>query len=177
MLLNMDFVKRYSYIYNQIELTSAEIELFEAVSPRVRSQGFFEVSDFLAVCAWKSTRTKSLVRSNTPERVIEISRIALRCSEDLRIPILSLLRGVSTPTASALLTVWQPDSYTVIDFRVLNSLKCLRHDLVKQSQLAELGKSYSAYAKMMRAVSREIGCDLRSLDKALWMYDKVSANT
>lgn len=173
--LDRIFVQEFSTLYDQTELSTKEIALFDEISPRLQGRGEYEFDEFLAVCDWKSTRTRPLVQSNSREMVSEVTRIAFSCSEDLRVRVLSLLRGVSTPTASALLTVWKPTSYTIIDVRVLSALRHLSHRLLTQESTSELEGSYTRYLGLMRAISYDLECDLRSLDKALWTFDKTRA--
>lgn len=160
-------------IYDEREESNLERRLFQQVSSGLQHRGFYEIEEFHDVCDWKTTRTRSLVRSNTAEDVEEISRIAFTSSEHLMVPILSILRGVSTSTASALLAVWRPDLYTIIDVRVLSALRFLSHPQIDGADLRALDKSYGAYVSLMRAISTSLGTDLRSLDKALWTYDKT----
>lgn len=171
-MLNSDLVLEYLNFYNQGEESSSERFLFKCVSPAVEKRGEYLQEEFLQVCDWKTTRTRSLVRSNNPSHIAEITRMAFQCSDNLRVPVLSILRGVSTPTASALLTVWKPDEYTIIDFRVLSALSNLSHGAIAKTDLTRAQKSYIDYLILMKTLSESIGCDLRSLDKALWMFDK-----
>ncbi len=171
--LDRIFVHEFSTLYDQTELSVEEQALFAEISPKLQVRGEYELEEFLAVCYWKSTRTRSLVQSNTRETVSEVTRIAFNCSESLRVQVLSLLKGVSTPTASALLTVWKPTSYTIIDVRVLSALHRLSHRLLSPDSMTLVEKSYSKYVGLMRAISNDLECDLRSLDKALWTFDKT----
>ena len=171
--LDRKFVQEFSTLYDQTELSVTEQALFSEISPKLQDRGEYNFEEFLAVCDWKSTRTRSLVQSNTRETVSEVTRIAFSCSEDLRVQVLSLLRGVSTPTASALLTVWKPTSYTIIDVRVLSALPLLSHRLLAPESMSPSENSYAKYLSLMRAISHDLGCDLRSLDKALWTFDKA----
>ncbi len=100
-MLDKDFVKEYSTLYDKTELSPLERDPFSETSMKLQDRGEYEFEEFLAVCNWKSNRTRTLVQSNTHANVSEIGRIAFNCSEDLRVQVLSLLRGVSTPTASA----------------------------------------------------------------------------
>jgi len=166
-------VQSFSEIYDEREETHLERRLFGQVSAELQHRGFYEIGEFHDVCDWKTTRTRSLVRSNSREDVEEISRIAFSSSEHLKVPILSILRGVNMPTASALLTVWRPDLYTIIDVRVLSALRFLSHPEIDGANFDGIAKSYSAYVSLMRAISSSLGTDLRSLDKAMWTYDKT----
>lgn len=171
--LDDKFVQQFSKLYNTNEISATEVVLFAEVLPKLQSRGKYELEEFFAVCDWKSTRTRPLVQRNLCEHVSEVTHIAFNCSEWLQVPILSALSGVGTPTASALLTVWRPNSYTIIDFRVLNALSKLSHHLLNQESLAGISNSYTTYLSLMRSLSRSLGCDLRSLDKALWTFDKT----
>ncbi len=171
--LDSKFVEQFSELYNTNEISDTEVILFDEVSPKLQSRGKYELEEFFAVCDWKTTRTRTLVHRNRREHVSEVTHVAFNCSEWLQVPVLSALSGVGTPTASALLTVWRPNSYTIIDFRVLNALSKLSHHLIDQESLAGLDKSYTKYLALMRSLSRSVGCDLRSLDKALWTFDKT----
>jgi hypothetical protein len=174
--LDRVFVQEFSTIYDKTELSITECALFGETSLRLQARGEYEYEEFLAVCNWKTPRTQSLVQSNSRETVSEVTQMAFSCSEDLRAPVLSLLRGVGTPTASALLTVWKPTIYTILDVRVLDAMPHLSHPLLAQESIPALRKSYSRYLGLMRKVSRDLGCDLRSLDKALWTFDKTRAD-
>ncbi len=171
--LDRNFVHEFRTRYDQTELSVTEQTLFDVISPKLQDRGEYTLEEFLAVCDWKSTRTRSLVQSNSREKVSEVTRIAFNCSEELQVQVLSLLRGVSTPTASALLTVWKPTFYTIIDVRVLSALRRLFHRLLVPESMLHLERSYSKYLSLMRAISIDLGCDLRSLDKALWTFDKT----
>lgn len=171
--LDHTFVREFSSLYDELELSPEEQFLFGEVSPKLQARGAYNLDEFLAVCDWKSTRTRSLVKRNSPELVSEVTRIAFASSEVLQIPILALLEGVGVPTASALLTVWRPSIYTITDRRVLDALPHLSHCLLARVSVSALKKSYSTYLDVMRSISRDLDCDLRSLDKALWTFDKT----
>lgn len=172
MILDNGFVQFYAMKYDETELSKAETYLFSHVGPAVLRRGKYVRDEFELTCDWKSSRTRNLVKSNSPDQIEEVTELALHCSENLRIPILSILRGVSTPTASALLTVWQPERYTITDYRVLNSLAKLSHPVLKKVKIMKLEKSYTEYLGLMQSLSYVLNCSLRALDKALWTFDK-----
>ena len=175
MILDRQFVTHYSTKYDESELSTSEVDLFSRIGPAVRASGRFNKDQFVQTCDWKSTRTRKLVNSNSPERVEEVTGLALRSSDDIRVPILSILSGVATPTASALLTVWQPDRFTIIDVRALSALKKLTHAALSGVRTVRLKNSYMAYLDLMREISQSLSCSLRELDKALWLFDKESS--
>ena len=79
-----------------------------------RARGFSR-DEFLAMCRWKSPRAMGKCRRNSAATIRRISRAALATrSEQKRMNLLTSLRGVSVPTASAILTLvdhqtlWRP---------------------------------------------------------------------
>jgi hypothetical protein len=92
--------------------------LIERLRP-ARARGHFTRGELLLVARWKSPRALPLVASNSPARVRRATTAALRAeSERERLESLVALHGVSVPTASAALTLIDPERYGVIDIRV-----------------------------------------------------------
>jgi len=133
---------------------------------RASEAGQFSFEDFLNVCRWKTRRSASRCRKNTPEEVAEITRVALSASaESLRIGVLRCLRGVDWPTASVLLHLAHTDPYPILDVRAIWSLGF------------DKPPTYSfdfwwRYVRECRALARKHDVDMRTLDKALWQYSK-----
>jgi hypothetical protein len=87
------------------------------ISQRTHQVGFYNKLDFLEVCRWKSPRTHARCEENDEAYVREVTGIGLSTqNEQLRIEILTLLRGVSWPTASVLLHFGHRDPYPILDF-------------------------------------------------------------
>src|SRR2546425_2991038 len=84
----------------------------------VRRRGWFTRGEFLRMCRWKSPRAFRHYASNPAARVRRVSRAVLAArSERRRLALLTRLRGVSVPTASAILTLIDPRRYGVLDIR------------------------------------------------------------
>ena len=162
--------------YNSKELTTLESYLFEKLSPKIAEQGFINQEQFLKICEWKTTRTKTLTRQNLEEDIIEISTQAFSCSNHLRVKFLTLLQGVAVPTASAILSVWSPSSFTVYDFRVLSAIGKLEHKLLTFTPHEAEKINYLPYLNLAKAISDDLGVSLRDLDKCFWIFDKYFSN-
>lgn len=92
--------------------------LVERLGP-ARVRGHLTRGELLLVARWKSPRALPLVASNSPARVRRATAAALRApNERVRLESLVALHGVSVPTASAALTLIDPERYGVIDIRV-----------------------------------------------------------
>lgn len=65
--------------------------------------------------------------------------------------------------ASVILHFAFPDQYPILDVRAMNSVGASKHyTLAKWTQ----------YSELCRDAAAEHGVSLRTLDKALWAYDK-----
>lgn len=171
--LDLALVHEMTAHYNDTEETALERAIFSELSNKVRFSGELEPEDFFTICEWKSTRTKTLVRTNPHEHIRDITRLAFSSRESLRVPLLCILNGVRVPTASAILTVWQPNEYTVYDVRVCDAMLSLSHKLLTDQVVEDARKSYSKYLDVARKMATELRVSLRDLDKTLWTWDKV----
>jgi len=149
---------RYSY--------RAGDRLDELVSS-ARERGYFTKPQFLDLCYWKTPRSQSRVDSNSDELIQEATRIALSTPhERLRIGVLTLLYGVSWPTASVVLHFAHRDPYPILDRRALWSLG---YD--KPPALYTFG-FWKEYVEFCRAMAVDCRVSMRVLDRALWQFSK-----
>jgi len=152
------WASRYSYPTEDVA---------EEISARIRGEGFIEKDDFLALCEWKSPRSIKHCMKNSPDLIKEVSTVAFRTNnEHLRIKILTLLEGVSWPTASVLLHFCHKDPYPIMDFRALWSLGI---DAPPNPYTFPFWLDYTSYC---RDLSESARVSMRDLDKALWQYSK-----
>jgi hypothetical protein len=68
------------------------------------------------------------------------------------------------PVASAVLTAINPERYTIIDFRALESLGINDYNLTVDY--------YLDYLKQCRELAGQHSVSLRDLDRALWQWSK-----
>ncbi len=134
--------------------------------PQVKQRGFLERDEFLEVCRWKSPRSQPRCRLNSGSFVREVTTIALSTPEErLRIEVLTLLTGVSWPTASVVLHLFHAEPYPILDFRALWSLG---KDVPKQYDF----QFWQKYVAFCRSLARKAALSMRTLDRALWQYSK-----
>lgn len=139
----------------------------DEVGPRSRERGYFTKSDFVALCYWKSPRTQSRVKTNSSELVEDATCIALSTpNEELRIGVLTLLHGVSWPTASTILHFAHRDPYPILDFRALWSLGIDSRPSVYAFDF------WWKYTLFCRKLAKECRVSMRVLDRALWQFSK-----
>jgi hypothetical protein len=85
--------------------------------------------------------------------------------ERLQIEVLTLLDGVSWPTASVILHFFHSAPYPIVDFRALWSLK----NKVPKRYGFNFWQKYTSYC---RGLSKRAGVSMRTLDRALWQFSK-----
>lgn len=156
MTINRDFVDSWAGNYP----TGYDDQVFKVIGPAVAKRGFYDHAELMQVGKWKANRVTGYLKRNSAEDVREISRLALAAPDHLKHRVLSLLEGVKTPMASALLTVWSPDAFTVIDVRAVDTLKANRE--------VEGWPRYVEYLRICRRLAESCGTDLRTLDRALY---------
>jgi len=138
------------------------------LSPGIQARGHLTKSDLQKICHWKAPRAEHHQAKNSEEYVREVSAFALSSEqEQCRIEPLTLLQGVSWPTASVILHFFHKDPYPILDFRSLWSLST---DPPAQYTF-DLWREYVATA---RSLSQKAGVDMRTLDRALWQHSKES---
>ena len=144
-----------------------EDRIVNVIAPRMKSASYLTRPDFIELCHWKTPRSKPQVESNSEEFVHAVTQTALSTpGEQLRIEVLTLLRGVGWPTASVILHFGHIDPYPILDVRALWSLG------VTYLASAYDFEFWQAYTKACREIATESGVDMRTLDRALWQYSK-----
>jgi hypothetical protein len=155
------------YLSNSTASEREREDLIEKrIAPAVKGRGYFTRADLLTVCRWKTPRSQSRCAENSSAFIKEVTRVALstRC-EQLRIEVLTVLRGVEWPTASVLLHFGHRSRYPILDFRALDSLQVA----VPKAYTFEF---WWAYTTFCRRLSHGCAVDMRTLDRALWQYSK-----
>lgn len=144
-----------------------EDHLIHTVAPAARARGYLEQHELLEICAWKTPRSKSRVKSNSPATTEAVTRAAFTPGVDTiaRIQVLRALEGVDWPTATAILHIILPDDYPLLDVRALESLQVAVPAAYSAGFVA-------AYVDHCKRLAKENGVTLRTLDRALWQYSR-----
>lgn len=146
-----------------------DFEVEKVIAPQVRIRGYVTKLELLVICHWKTPRSKPLVERNSEGFIKEVTCTALSTSDErLRIEVLTLLTGVSWPTASVLLHFGYSDLYPILDFRALWSL-----GLEKPPANYDF-EFWWKYVQFCRQIALETGVSMRVLDRALWQYSDVN---
>ena len=122
----------------------------------------------IKITDWKSTRVRSYIQKNKEDYVKAVTKASFQTkNEKLKLEALTLLKGVSFRMASAILMFCFPSNYTVMDWRVWESLKELGF---LEGKLKETYDCYRKYNEVCIKIARNHNVTLRQLDKALWQW-------
>jgi hypothetical protein len=140
----------------------------------VRRAGEFDRAAFLAMCRWKSPRARLHYRRHSASTVRRVARAVLATrSERRRLALLTALRGVSVPTASAILTLIEPRRYGVLDIRVWQLLHALG-----AVEACPAGRGFNAshweqFLRLLRAQARARRTTPRLVELTLFHYHRT----
>lgn len=151
--------------------------VFSTVRNNFISQKNLKAFDFFSILIWKAGRAKThhvkrlLKDKSLSENLDSISEkitseIYNADNDKHRLEILMCKAyGFHLPTASAILSVLYPKTFSVYDYRVCEQLEAF-HELV---YITDTEKVWNEYQKYLVAVKDKSGkSDLREADKYLW---------
>lgn len=110
----------------------SEPYLLDEVGPHFRDTGKLEPADFYALLIWKAERAKTRHKKRLARTAGSFAGAVQQIGSDLykstsdkdRLQVLIEKWWFRLPTASAILTVLYPESFTVYDWRVCDELGC-----------------------------------------------------
>lgn len=135
----------------------------------VKKAGRFTRGEFLAMCRWKSPRSRRHYERNTAAAIRRASIAALAArSERARMTRLVALPGVSVATASAILTLIDPRRYGVLDIRCWQLLFHIRSVAGNERGRAFTVSQWEQYLARLRGHARGMGVSARMIEYTLF---------
>ncbi len=140
---------------------------------RIHACGYLEKEQLLRIVKWKAARASGWAKRNDPETVKLVTTWAFAALDPrLAIHALTYLIGVRVRMASAILTVYAPEEYTVMDVRAWATLQTVGLEKVGLSTAMspddEDCETYAAYLTACKRMAHNLGVSLRTLDRCLW---------
>lgn len=171
-------IKEYSNVEELIEENlidkeeSGDQELIDGLK-QVREKGHLTKEEFIRICMWKSARPKQLYLSNSEEEIMSISKEVFSTeSEELKIALLTKLKGVSIPVASSILTLTNPQDYGVIDIRVWQILYLYGEVNSKPSGQGFNLNDWLTYLNKLREYAKKFNTSVRRIEISLFYYHR-----
>ena len=135
----------------------------------VKKTGRFTRAEFLAMCRWKSPRSRRHYERNTAATIRRVStRVLTSRAERERMDHLTALPGVSVATASAILTLIDPRRYGVLDTRCWQLLFHIRAVAGNARGRAFTVSQWERYLERLRAHARALGVSARVIEYTLF---------
>ena len=135
----------------------------------VRAGGVFTRAEFERMCRWKSPRAQHLWRANSAARIRAVSRAMLATrSERRRMELLTSLRGVGVPIASAILTLIDPRRYGVLDIRCWQLLFAVDSVSTNRRGQGFTIAHWEQYLSALRHYARRLGVTARTIEYTLF---------
>lgn len=155
---NIVDIKKY------IELYSIENCLFNKIGPAGKARGFFSFDEFYKICMWKTRRQKNRYLRNVDKIESTTKNAFFEKDEKKQMEKLCELDGVSVPVVSAILTIYDPARYGIIDIRCIEMLNILGYQMPKIPSV----KTWLKYLTVIRELATANGVTPREVDMALF---------
>jgi len=135
----------------------------------IKAQAYFNKPEFLRMCGWKSPRPRRLYESNSAAEIRRVS-VKVFASEDERekMELLTSLKGVAVPTASAILTLTNPNDYGVIDIRVWQQLYFYGAVVKRPSGTGFSCENWLEYLRRLRFWAEKFNVTVRDVERVLF---------
>ncbi len=141
-----------------------------------RTPMYLTLSELDPILEWKlgtqRNRSRKWWRLNTEDLIREVTSLALNLRHpdpeyqlELRMGILTAVRGIGVPVASAILALVYPEEHAVIDFRVWRQL-------FGEAKTVFSIPDYRRYMKALFPLARELGWPVQEVEHAIWEYDR-----
>lgn len=149
--------------------------LLETVGPHFRQSGSIGAFDFFSIIVWKSNRSKSTLarRLMATAPGDDLEQITRRISaavwkakdEKAKMRVLIVDWKFRLPIASALLTIWYPETFTVYDYRAADQVGDTSQ-LATKTRFEDIWSGYVEFRRKVQAVAQ--GRTLREKDRYLF---------
>lgn len=179
-------VRRIAFAY-PIE---ADTHLFRD-RPAWVDTGEAELDDLYDVVSWKAPRVKTRFRSsdyNQRVNVRALTRRALGSMADWSslqdeapvvnaLQVLRELDFINTRVATAVLAVFRPRLFTVLDWRAWSVMVAYGIDGINPNANLDRYDSYLTYLHACHRLSRTLDVNLRTLDRCLWVLGGTTSKS
>jgi hypothetical protein len=173
-LKNIPFTKLAALIKKYLNTQEYETtpELIKSLSG-VRKRGYLKRDEFIEICKWKSPRAIHHIRANREKKIKRISRLVFKTSvEKDKFELLTSLKGVSGPMASAIMMMTNPKRYGVIDIRVWQLLYAMGAVSTKPKGNNLGFNEWYRFLMIIRHFSGKFRVKARDIERALFEAHK-----
>jgi hypothetical protein len=157
--------------------------IMSEVKTNLTTNGFLTTFDFFCIIIWKANRAKSKIAKQLRKRNDDLSLVVKELTSKIflakdakeKMRILFEDYDFRLPIASAILSLLYPESFTIYDVRVCDTLIEYK-GLANRSSFEHLWPDYLSFIECVRKYGLPEK-SLREIDKALWgksFYDQLN---
>lgn len=171
--IDREFIKYWASRYDEYNIGDDEEGynlILDKVSDEISHTGTLSRKTFEQIADWKSFHVRYKVDWDDFASYQRIIKYATEAPDEIKLAILCSLDGVGVPVASTILHFIYPDRFPIVDYRVTEVL----YDAGKLTSQSITQSSYKFYMKVIMDICRENGCNIRTLDRALFAYHKLN---
>lgn len=140
-----------------------------------RNLEFLSKEVLLKILKWKSPRPLRFYNENDEDYIKNITQLAFQQNDDrIKIHILTVLKGVNYPSASAILMFKNPKLFPVLDIRVWKQLYKNNLVTVNPRGIGFTLDQWISYLKILRSFANKHNISVREVEKKLFDYDKLT---
>lgn len=163
-----DLIREYLEMYSKTQgILPKKLEEFGA---KFRSQGHLSKNDLYKIAYESSTRSAHHVKKNPEDRCINVTKNITKINDDFsQIGLLTCLKGFKAPTASCILTAYDPNRHAVVDTRVWASLERLGFLNGRKESFSPT--DYVLMIEKIRKISENTEFSTSKVGYALFAYD------
>ena len=172
-MIKIKVINFEKYLKEYEQTTGLYPEELMKVGEKYHSKGYLTREELYQLAHLNSTRSSYHVKKNPAARVEKVTEAAYQLDHDFcRLALLNALKGIGTPTASAVLTALDSKKHCVIDTRVWATLYNLGYfEQEKESFKAE---DYLKIMEIVRKMAAQTDFSTAEIGYALFAYDAVN---
>lgn len=156
-------------VYKEDEKT---LKIFNLLNQNTK---YLDKNALIQILKWKSPRPLRFYNQNEEVYINYITKLAFKEKDDrLKIHILTTLKGVNYPSASAILMFKDPVNFPVLDIRVWKLLYKSGLVTVNSRGIGFSLDQWVLYLKILRSLSKEYETSTREIEKKLFDYDRLN---
>jgi diketogulonate reductase-like aldo/keto reductase len=149
---------------------SEDKKTFDEIHEILIKNGCLNNKQLYQVARWKTQRVSKIVKNNPDDIVKNITAFALKVSDEkYKIRILCNLYGIGVPRASAILTMYNPETYGVIDVNAW-------YALTGKERLGFNSEDWIWYLGQIKELAKKHNKTPRQIDMALMIYGQKLRN-
>jgi len=167
-MLDSDTIRRIAEHHYPIDYDAVFCDSFRLP---IVNRRYLKKAELITIVKWKAARVEGQARRNTKAEIANTTRDAFAAQDACTaVWVMDSLWGVGIRMASAILTVFDPCRYTVMDRRAWASLETLGLEEFGLADWMSLDseRTYQAYVNACTLIAKENEVDLRTLDRCLW---------